>query len=156
MLCFGLKVTIGWTFWLHQTAAVATFKRTSSRGKWHQTRWIDLYCLLPSSSYIHCFLNCVYSGLCYSVDRPIGWIGKRSKAELSCLGWFMCFKGDTVTANKFTLYPNKIKSFGPIQLFMVFQGKMTMKRKSKSKNVKCGQKMKCPTKPPKKNEHKNE
>lgn len=51
----------------------------------------------------------------------------------------MCFKGDSVTANKFTLYQNKIKSFGAIQLFMVFQGKMTMKRKSKSRNVKCGQ-----------------
>jgi len=111
-----------------------------SRGRWYQTRWIDLYCLLSSSLYIHCFLNCVYSGLCYSVDRPKGWIGKRSKAELSCLGWF-------VSANKFTSYPNKIKSLGAIQLFMVFQGEMTMKRKSKSRNVK---EMKCPTKPPRK------
>lgn len=151
VLCFGLKATIGWTVWLHQTAAVARFKHTSSRGRWHQTRWIRLYCLLPWSSYIHCFLNCVYSGLCYCGSAyRMDWKKVRGRIKLP---WLIYVLRETNSH----LYPNEIKSFGAFHMFMVFQGKMTMKRKSKSRNVKWRSKeWNFPLNPLKNNEHKNE
>lgn len=141
MMCFGLKVTISWTVWLHQ--AVASFKRTSSWGRWHLKRWIKPYFLLPSSSDVHRIMNFVYSGMCYSVDRPIEWFGKRSEAEISCLDVFQ--GGNLSLQTNLHLYPIKINS---LRLFICSwcQGKMTMKRKNKSKNIQCGQSNETPSK----------